>query len=54
MNYISVCRLRFSEKFEYFFNNTANIDTIADNIAGNNADNKVDISDSDIYNIERS
>ena len=31
-----------------------NIDTIADNIAGNNADNKVDMSDSDIYNIARS
>ena len=31
-----------------------NIYTIADNIAGNNADNKVDMSDSDIYNIARS
>ena len=30
-----------------------NIDTIADNIAGNNADNKVDMGDSEIYNIAR-
>ena len=30
------------------------IDTIADNIAGNNANNKIDMCDSALYNIARS